>query len=283
MSGRILIIEDNRTNLELMSYLLAAHQYQVLSANDGEEGLDLTPRESPDLIICDIHLPAMDGHEVARRLKEHASEKLRSIPLVAVTALAMVGDKEKIIASGFDGYIAKPIVPETFVEEIERFLPRQLRSEPLRFAAADPTEPAVKKASDKRAVLLLVDDSAVELQLLNSLLEPSGYDVITASEMAQAIDYANTFLPDVIVCDVNMPGGSGFDLVKSVKSNPRLSAIPVILITSTVLSDSDRRRGLEAGAMRYLKRPVEPLLLLKEIEITLNEAKERSHGKDSGS
>ena len=118
--SRILVIEDNPTNLELMAYLLDASGHTVLVAGDGEEGVEATRREGPDLLICDIQLPKMDGYTVARRLKGHPA--LRTIPLLAVTALAMVGDRDKVLAAGFDGYISKPITPETFVGQVEAFL-----------------------------------------------------------------------------------------------------------------------------------------------------------------
>jgi len=120
MKGRILVIEDNPQNLELMTYLLRAFGYTALTAANGEEGLGVVRRERLDLIICDIHLPRMDGYEVAYELKR--DPMLRRIPLVAVTALAMVGDREKVLAAGFDGYIDKPIEPEIFVKQVESFM-----------------------------------------------------------------------------------------------------------------------------------------------------------------
>ena len=118
--GRMLVIEDNPANLELMSYLLQAFGYDAVSAADGVAGLEAARRETIDLIICDVHLPVLDGYAVAASLKKHPV--LRRIPLVAVTALAMVGDREKLLAAGFDGYIAKPIEPEKFVQQLEAFL-----------------------------------------------------------------------------------------------------------------------------------------------------------------
>ena len=118
--ARILVIEDNPTNLQLMVYLLQAFGHTPLEAGDGETGLELIHQERPDLILCDIHLPGMDGFEVASQLKSHRT--LRLIPRVAVTALAMVGDRDRILSAGFDGYITKPITPETFVSQVEAFL-----------------------------------------------------------------------------------------------------------------------------------------------------------------
>ena len=123
MNRRFLVIEDNPQNLELMSYLLRAFGHTVVSARDGAEGIEMASREKLDLIICDMHLPVMDGYEVAQYLKKHPL--LCQIPLVAVTALAMVGDREKVLSAGFDGYIDKPIDPQMFVKQIEAFVQRK--------------------------------------------------------------------------------------------------------------------------------------------------------------
>jgi len=120
MGARILVIEDNPANLELMIYLLNAFDHQTIVARDGEAGLESARRESIDLIICDIQMPKIDGFEVARRLKAHPA--LCRIPLIAITAFAMVGDRTRILAAGFDGYIPKPISPETFAAQVETFL-----------------------------------------------------------------------------------------------------------------------------------------------------------------
>ena len=124
--AKILVIEDNPTNLQLMVYLLQAFGHTPLEAMDGETGLDLIRREPPDLVLCDIHLPDTDGFGVAQQLKHDPA--LHAIPLVAVTALAMVGDRDRILSAGFDGYITKPITPETFVGQVEAFLPFNARS-----------------------------------------------------------------------------------------------------------------------------------------------------------
>lgn len=120
--ARILVIEDNPTNLELMSYLLKAFGHEIATATDGGEGLEEVRRTRPELIICDVQLPTVNGLEVAAQLK--ADPALRTIPLVAVTALAMVGDRDRLLAGGFDGYISKPIDPEHFVSTVESFLQR---------------------------------------------------------------------------------------------------------------------------------------------------------------
>src|SRR5467141_2182375 len=145
MPARILIIEDNQANLDLMSYLLEAFGHTLLTVADGEAGLESAHRERPDLIICDVQLPGTDGYEVARRLKSDAAS--RAIPLVAVTALAMVGDRERLLTSGFDGYLAKPIDPEGFVHQIDTFLPPGLRSVRVPLASLSASAAPVPEAT----------------------------------------------------------------------------------------------------------------------------------------
>lgn len=118
----VLVIEDNLENLELVTYLLRASGYMPLVAEDGMTGLDLARANLPDLVLCDIHMPGMNGFEVAEEFKNDPT--LKAIPLIALTAYAMLGDRDHILASGFDRYLSKPIQPETFIQEIEAFLPR---------------------------------------------------------------------------------------------------------------------------------------------------------------
>lgn len=122
MSAKMLLIEDNEQNRYLVTFLLEKHGYCVVAAPDGPSGIELAMQESPDLILLDIQLPRMDGYEVARALRECPT--LAAIPIVAVTSYAMMGDKEKALASGCDGYLEKPINPETFVSQVEAFLPK---------------------------------------------------------------------------------------------------------------------------------------------------------------
>ena len=122
VNGRILYIEDNEQNLYLITYILKTSNYEVIQARSGEEGILLAVEQFPSLILLDIQLPGMDGYEIARRLR--SIPKLQTIPIVAVTSYAMVGDKEKALAAGCDGYIEKPIDPVTFLAQMETHLPK---------------------------------------------------------------------------------------------------------------------------------------------------------------
>lgn len=115
----ILLIEDNVQNRYLARYLLESRGHRVIEASDGAEGIALADELRPDLILLDIQLPGLDGYGVARALRGNAA--LASITIVAVTSYAMPGDREKALGSGCDGYIEKPINPDSFADEVETF------------------------------------------------------------------------------------------------------------------------------------------------------------------
>src|SRR5262249_28535761 len=157
----------------------------------------------------------------ARRLK--AEPDLRDIPLVAVTALAMVGDRDRVIAAGFDGYLPKPIDPETFVSQVETFLGQRYRTaRPAsggRTASAAPPEPAQQPPT------LVVANLPVLLDLARSILEPHGYHVVTANGVEGGLATARRQPCDLILSDVCMTGETGYDLIRAVKADPRLRDI----------------------------------------------------------
>ncbi len=117
---RILVIEDNETNMYLISFILKKTGYEVIEARSGEEGVELAIKEKPDLIIMDIQLPGIDGLEATQKIRE--SEADGEIPIIALTSYAMIGDKEKALAAGCTGYIEKPINLDTLMGEIKKYL-----------------------------------------------------------------------------------------------------------------------------------------------------------------
>jgi len=117
---RILVVDDNAMNIDLVSFLLAADAMEVESAVDATQASALIAAQHPDLILMDIQLPGVDGLELTRRLK--ANPATRHIVVVALTAYAMKGDEERMRAAGCDGYIAKPIEVANFAERVRAFL-----------------------------------------------------------------------------------------------------------------------------------------------------------------
>jgi len=119
---KILIVEDNEFNLELISDILEMRGYEIISTDNGEDAIRLAKKAHPDLILMDIQLPVMDGYETTRRIKR--DPELKHIPVIAVTSFAMKGDKEKVIEAGCEGYIVKPIDTRKLPEIVEGYLRR---------------------------------------------------------------------------------------------------------------------------------------------------------------
>ncbi|HAR46652.1 MAG: two-component system response regulator [Nitrospirae bacterium GWC2_57_13] len=120
---KVLIVEDNKDNLRLITYALQHAGYEVVPAETGEDGVLAAGQETPDFIIMDINLPGMDGIETTRRIREMQSTA--EVPIIAITSYAMAGDRERILDAGCDGYLEKPIDPIRIVAQIEQMLTRR--------------------------------------------------------------------------------------------------------------------------------------------------------------
>ena len=117
---RILVVEDDETNMYLTRFILKKGGYEVIEAESGEEGVELAIKEKPDLIIMDEKLPGIDGLEAVKRIRKSKADG--KIPIIALTSYALPGDKERALKAGCTGYITKPINPETFIDELKKYL-----------------------------------------------------------------------------------------------------------------------------------------------------------------
>lgn len=269
--ANILVIEDNPENLELMTFLLKAFGHAPTPANDGEQGLAILAQQEHDLIVCDIHLPGIDGYEVAQRVKNDS--RFSAIPLVAVTALAMVGDRDKVLAAGFDGYISKPIDPRKFVEQVESYLPvEQCKHAPVTVAPGVPAPRPVQ--SGKSISVLVVDNSCSNLDVIQQTLEPFGYRIRLASSVKEGMAMAHEEVPNLIISDLHMPDEDGFSFIHRAKADPLLAAVPFAIISSSVFASDDSVHARELGAVRFIARPIEAQALLDEIASCLSTSKD---------
>jgi len=117
---KILVVDDDKKNRYLVSFLLEKEGFEVVIATNGLEGIEAAKKQQVDLIIMDIKMPKMDGYEATRRIRR--LKKYKSIPIIALTSYAMREDKERVMKAGCTGYMSKPITPEIFTEEIKKFL-----------------------------------------------------------------------------------------------------------------------------------------------------------------
>src|SRR6201995_4040387 len=242
MAKTVLIVEDNELNMKLFRDLLEAHGYQTSGTSNGFEALDLVRKLRPDLVLMDIQLPQVSGLEVTKWIKD--DPELRNIPVVAVTAFAMKGDEERIREGGCEAYLAKPISVGKFIETVRRFSGQGKYSMSAR--------------------ILVVDDVPANVKLLEARLSAEYFDVLTASNGAEALAICTCAECDIILLDVMMPDMDGFEVCRRLKSNPATHYIPVVIITA-LDSAADRVRGLEAGADDFLTKPVSDVVLIARV------------------
>lgn len=266
MTKRILVVDDDPTNIDLLTLLLRAVGHDPVPASSGREALAIASGNIPDLVLCDVQMPEMDGLDVLRRWRE--DRRMDGLRIIAMTAMALVGDRERLLKAGFDGYIAKPIDPESFIRDLERYLPAQpvLPYGAVTGPAAEPAPPSPPRVT---GYVLLIDDLAVERQFLQGLLGPRGYEVIPAANAAAALAIAAERDLVLVMCDVQMPQKNGFATLEELRTLPGFAAVPFIFLTSAARPGGRPQQGLSMEATKFLTRPIEPEALLSEMQSLL--------------
>jgi two-component system cell cycle response regulator len=267
MGARILVVEDTAYSLQLMTYLLSAHEHTVVEAVTGEQAIELASATAPDLVVMDLQLPGIDGYETLTALRSIPDRA--PIPVIAVTSFAMVGDRDRALDAGFDHYMTKPIDPESFVEEVDTRLPESLRGRDRPQPGAEPAsprEPASGPNGPYGADILVLDDSLLNQTLLRSILEPHGYRVRTASTVDEAIAAIDAARPDLVLSDVHVGSQSGVELLSHLRAVPVRTVVPFAFLSAT----TDRRDPiLDEGRTPFIRRPIEPPALLDEVRALL--------------
>jgi CheY-like chemotaxis protein len=263
MSASILIIEDNQANIDLMTFLLTAFGHRPLCATDGETGVALAMRAKPDLILCDLHLPRLDGYGVVQRLR--AEPLTRDIPVLAASALPVSDGCAELRRAGFSGCLPKSLEPDDLLPMLESFLPSRLRSGAAPAPAGQPAAPAAAPPAgvpgETRASVLLLDAAPENAGLVAAVLAHSGYRVHPASNPAQTGALLDGHTVDLVVCDLGSLDGRRLAfLADALEMAPGL---PVLVICP---DEQESVAALGAGRRRrVLSQPLEPQQLVAAI------------------
>jgi CheY-like chemotaxis protein len=265
MPARILIIEDNQANMDLVTYLLQAFGHQPLCASDGAMGVEMAQRELPDLILCDLHLPKIDGLCVVARLR--ADPATRNIPILAASALPVTDGCAALRRAGFTGCLPKSLEPDVLLPSLESFLPEHLRAGGMPAKAApvpapSSTQPAPVHA---RARVLLLDAAPENAGLVAAILAHTGYTVSTASNPMDAGVLLDGHAFDLVLCELGLlEAGRLSFLADALEMAPGL---PVLVIRP---DDEDDLGNLGAGRRRgILSHPIDPQQLVAAIDALL--------------
>jgi two-component system cell cycle response regulator len=238
-------VDDNPTNLKLACDVLEFEGYHILRAVDAEETVSVIANCPPDLILMDVALPGMDGLTLTRKLK--ADDKTKHILVVMLSAFAMVGDDQKAMDAGGDGYITKPIDTRKLPATVAEFLKR----------IESPSEETATK-------ILIVEDHPLDLKLAHHVLAAAGHDVREAMDAEQAAQAIKNDKPQVILLDLNLKGGDGLAFVRKLKTDEETRDIVIIAATSFPEKYS-QAAVMEAGCAVYLLKPINTRTLPAEI------------------
>jgi len=268
MPARILIIEDNQANMDLVTYLLQAFGHHPLCATDGAMGVEMAQRERPDLILCDLHLPKIDGLGVVARLR--ADPATRAIPILAASALPVTDGCAALRRAGFTGCLPKSLEPDVLLPSLESFLPEHLRAGAVAAkaaaaaAAVAPAHSGTGEASPgaARARVLLLDAAPENAGLVAAILAHTGYTVSTASNPMDAGALLDGHVYDVVLCELGLlEAGRLSFLADALEMAPGL---PVLVIRP---DDEDDLDALGAGRRRgLLSHPLDPQQLVAAID-----------------
>ena len=273
--AKILLVEDNEQNRDMLARRLQRQGHAVVTAGDGERAIAMAGSESPDVILMDLNLPVLDGWVATRRIKD--SPQTRSIPVIALTAHAMSGDRQKALSAGCDDYDTKPIDFARLVDKIRALIGARADVPPVVEAVAVRlVEPAAKpdvtpvapSPATSGGRVLVVDDTPANREMLSRRLARQGYSVDTAPEGATALRMLDERPYDVVLLDVMMPGMNGLDVLRTIRLTRAPTELPVIMATAKD-SSHDVVEALELGASDYVTKPLDFPVVLARVRTQL--------------
>ncbi len=238
MTARVvLVIEDNPVSRKLVRLTLGSEGYTVIEATEGVEALAMAVKTVPDLILQDLLLPDMDGFELVDRLR--ALPELVGVPIIAFSGFLSRLEYGRAAAAGFTDFVPKPVEPSHLVQVVRAHLP---------------PEPAMPAETRPGRRALVVDDDPVQLKLTKLRLTALGWEVATARDGVEALDVLKLGGIGVVISDVLMPHLDGFGLSVAIRRDPRLSRLPIILVSSNYVEEADRQLARTMGANAFVVR-----------------------------
>src|SRR3954470_471659 len=277
--AKILLVEDNEQNRDMLARRLQRQGHAVVTAADGERAVAMAGSESPDVILMDLNLPVLDGWMATRRIKD--SPTTRAIPVIALTAHAMSGDRQKALNAGCDDYDTKPIDFARLIGKISALVKAPAREGPAQVSdfkseishlklettnsksriSAPPGDPAAAR-------ILVVDDTPANREMLARRLVRHGYEVEVAPEGETALRMLGEKPFDLVLLDVMMPGMNGLDVLKVIRQTTAATDLPVIMATAKDASH-DVVGALELGASDYVTKPLDFPVVLARVRTQL--------------
>ncbi|MGD8234679.1 MAG: response regulator [Chromatiales bacterium] len=271
LAGRILVVEDNEINRQITTSMLKQMGLEVAEAENGIEAVDLFQKEEPyDLILMDVQMPRLGGCEATGLMRKiETSDSRPRVPIIAMTANAMKGDRELCLDAGMDSYLAKPVKRDALYNELSKWLAPGSRVEgEIREATDKPRQ----KAGPVR--VLIVEDDEYGQILVTKMLEKMGIKTLSARNGFEAVKVATSKTPDLVLMDCQMPGMDGFEATSKIREHEKrhgYSPVPIVAMTANTLPQ-DQQKCFSVGMDDFLGKPVTIKALMAKIDDWLKQS-----------
>ena len=264
----VLIIDDDITVRKLLKYHLKANKFQTYEAESAEQGFDYLNNYNIDLVLCDVTLGAMDGFTFCKKVRQNENHRL--IPFIFVTAKDTYEDKTRALEVGGDDIITKPFDVDELILKVKAL---QKRSDIYKLYGVKKN--LTQSFQKNLFKILLVDDDPAILQLFKYNLGKAGFECNVANSANEALEVLNTFLPDIILSDIQMPDMNGFEFRKRILEQSKLKSIPFVFLT-VKNGEKDILEGYEHDITDYVyKGDGAKVVVAKVKAILTNLSKER--------
>ncbi len=245
---RILLAEDNKINQILVRKIFKDTPYQIDVTENGEEALDALDKKHYDLLLLDLHMPVMDGHQTAQSIRA-SSKKYSSIPIIILTAAALKGEEEKCNSYEVSAYITKPFKATDFLNAVYSVLESRIRT------------------TQGYQPILLIEDNKINRIVTENFLKHAHYTVITAESGKEALHKAKNQKFSLILTDLNLPDMNGLELCKTIRNSDNYLSqkTPIVGLTGDVL-ESTRHKCINCGMVDFLTKPFRQKELLQIVQ-----------------
>lgn len=242
----ILLVEDNLINQKVAAGMLEKFGFRVDIVSNGYKAIKVLEQSCYDLVFMDCQMPQMDGYEATKLIRDLKSDVIdHQVPVIAMTANAMEGDKEKCLAAGMSDYLSKPISPEAIHEKLRKWLINR------------------KDVSNSNLYVLVVDDNPINRKVVAGICKRLNWQSDTANDGQKAVKCLEHKEYDLVLMDCQMPQMDGYEATKVIRagiSSVRDHDIPIIAVTANV-SDENRQKCLDVGMNDFIPKPIKPPLL----------------------
>ena len=261
MSARVLVVDDVLPNVKLLAAKLTREYFEVITASNGPEALEMVRRESPDIVLLDVLMPGMDGFEVCEKIRSDPATM--HIPVVMVTALSEGADRVRGLEAGADDFLTKPVNDVALFARVRSLVRLKMMMDEWRlrettsgqFGVLEPTG-TLRTESFEGARVLVLEDSLLDLEKIAETLQHDHGHVMSAGTCATALERALGDDMDLVVISLTLMNEDGLRLCSQLRSHERTRQVPILLVAEE--GDLNRvAKGLELGANDYIIKPID--------------------------